>query len=128
MAAKDSALMAQDQHAVMDSYGQAGVKHASKEIEVIKTIGGPSQTFLATLGALPGWWRSLLKLNPLFWEGGQDFRDLIGLAVMAVSKRLEVPTDRNDLLSKLQAGKDEDVSTFLSITSASILTCLMRQG
>lgn len=108
MAAKDSAPMAQDQHAVMDSYGKAGVKHVSKEIEVIKTIGGPSQTFLATLGALPGWWRSLLKLNPLFWEGGQDFRDLVGLAVMAVSKRLEVPTDRNDLLSKLQAGKDED--------------------
>ncbi|KAG7445087.1 cytochrome P450 monooxygenase pc-bph [Guyanagaster necrorhizus] len=108
MAAKDSAPMAQDPHAVMDSYGQAGVEHASKEIEVIKILGGSSQTFLATMGALPNWWRSLIALNPLFWEGGQDFRAVIALAIMAVSKRLETSTERNDLLSKLQAGKDED--------------------
>ncbi|KAK0435224.1 cytochrome P450 monooxygenase [Desarmillaria tabescens] len=107
-AGKDSAPMAQDQHAVMNSYGQVGVKHASREIQVIKMIGGLSQTFLATLGTLPRWWRSRIKLNPLMWEGGQDFRDIIGLAIMAVSKRLEAPTDRNDILSKLQAGKDED--------------------
>ncbi|KAK0489270.1 cytochrome P450 monooxygenase [Armillaria novae-zelandiae] len=120
MAAKDSAPMAQDQHAVMDSYGKAGVKHASKEIKVIKTIGGPSQTFLATLGALPGWWRSLLKLNPLFWEGGQDFRDLIGLGVMAVSKRLEGnPMGKEELtaeaLTLLIAGSDTTANSTCAI-------------
>ncbi len=31
---------------------------------------------------------------------------------MAVAKRMEVPTDRNDLLSKLQAGRDEQASNF----------------
>ncbi|KAK0202491.1 cytochrome P450 monooxygenase [Desarmillaria ectypa] len=104
IAAKGFTLIAEDQHAVMDSYGQAEVRYALKEIEVIKTLGGPSQTFLAMMGALP--------------KSGQDFCAIIGLAVMAVLKRLEVPMDRNDLLSKLQAGKDEDMSTFLPITSA----------
>ncbi|PBK99824.1 cytochrome P450 [Armillaria gallica] len=108
MAAKDSVPMAQDPHAVMKSYGQAGAKHASKEIEVIKTLGGPSETFLVTMGAVPGWWRAVLKRTPMFWKGGEDFDAITGMAVAAISKRLQEPTDRNDLLSKLQAGKDED--------------------
>ncbi|KAK0214873.1 cytochrome P450 monooxygenase [Armillaria fumosa] len=108
MAGKDSALIAQDSHAMMKTYGQAGAKHASKEIEVIKTLSGPSDAFVVTMGAVPGWWRAVLKRTPMFWKGGEDFDAIVGFAVAAISKRLQEPTDRNDLLSKLQAGKDED--------------------
>ncbi len=128
MAAKDSVPMAQDPHAVMKSYGQAGAKHASKEIEVIKTLGGSSETFLVTMGAVPGWWRAVLKRTPMFWKGGENFDAITGMAVAAISKRLQEPTDRNDLLSKLQAGKDEDVRTFSPITSAAGLTCTFIKG
>ncbi len=126
MAAKDLAQVPEDPRAVMDSYGKVGAKYATKEIPAIKTLSGPSETFLVTLGAVPGWWRPLLKRTPWFWQGGKDFHALIGMAIMAVSKRLEVPTDRNDLLSKLQAGKDEDARGFSLITSAADLSCLLR--
>ncbi|KAK0501634.1 cytochrome P450 monooxygenase [Armillaria luteobubalina] len=108
MAGKDSAPTAQDTHAVMKSYGQAGTKHASREIPVIKTLGGQSETFLVTMGAVPGWWRAILKRTPIFRKGGEDVDAIVGMAVAAISKRMQEPTDRNDLLSKLQAGKDED--------------------
>ncbi len=123
MAAKDSAPVAEDPHAVMESYGQAGVKHASKEIEVIKTLGGPSETFLVTMGAVPGWWRGSAQTNSDVLEGWRNFVAIVGMAIAAVSKRLQEPTDRNDLLSKLQVGKDEDVSSFLPTASVTLPTC-----
>ncbi|KAK0466888.1 cytochrome P450 monooxygenase [Desarmillaria tabescens] len=106
-AAKDFALVPKDQHAVLSSYGKVGAEYSTKEIEAIKTLGG-SQPFVATAGPLPGWWRPLVKYTPWLWQAGKDFDAMIGMAMVAVSKRLEVPTDRNDLLSKLLAGNDED--------------------
>ncbi|KAJ7847728.1 cytochrome P450 [Mycena olivaceomarginata] len=38
---------------------------------------------------------------------GQDVKHLAGIAIVAVARRLGRPTDRVDLLSKLQAGKDD---------------------
>ncbi|KAG7445092.1 cytochrome P450 monooxygenase pc-bph [Guyanagaster necrorhizus] len=108
MAAKDSVPVPEDRSAVMDSYGKVGAKHATKEIAVIKAFSGPSQASRMAIATVPGWWWPLLKLTPWFWQGENDFRAIIGMAIMAVSKRLEAPTDRIDLLSKLQAGKDED--------------------
>ncbi|KAK0466864.1 cytochrome P450 monooxygenase [Desarmillaria tabescens] len=106
-AAKDFALVPKDQHTVMSSYGKVGAKYATREIKVIKTLSGLSP-LTATFGPFPKWWRPLLKRTPWFWKAGKDFDAMIGMGILAVSKRLEVPTDRNDLLSKLQAGKDED--------------------
>ncbi|KAK0501635.1 cytochrome P450 monooxygenase [Armillaria luteobubalina] len=108
MAGTDSVLIAQDSHAVMESYGQAGAKNASKKIKVIKTLGGQSEKFVVTMGALPGWWRAVLQRTPMFWKGVEDLHATVGWAVTAISKRLQESTDRNDLLSKWQAGKDED--------------------
>jgi benzoate 4-monooxygenase len=34
-------------------------------------------------------------------------RELAGISIVAVAKRLATPTDRVDILSKLQAAKDE---------------------
>ncbi|KAK0466879.1 cytochrome P450 monooxygenase [Desarmillaria tabescens] len=108
MAGKDSALVPKDQHTAMDSYGKVGTNYATKEVAVIKTVGGASETFPVTMGAVPGWWRTLLGRSPFLREGGEDFKAIAGLAIVAVSKRLEVPTDKNDLLNKLQAARDED--------------------
>ncbi|KAK0466882.1 cytochrome P450 monooxygenase [Desarmillaria tabescens] len=106
-AAKDFALVPKDQHSVLSSYGKVGAKYATKEIEAIKTLtsGAP---FVVTAGPLPGWWRPLVKRTPWLWQAGKDFDAIVGMAMVAVAKRLEVPTDRNDFLSKLLAGKDED--------------------
>lgn len=102
-AAKDVAQVPADQRAVMDSYGQTGVKYAVKEIQAIKGAGYTT----AMMGVIPKWLRLLLKRTPFFRQGEEDSRAIFGMATMAVAKRMEVPTDRNDLLSKLQAGRDE---------------------
>ncbi|KAK0202475.1 cytochrome P450 monooxygenase pc-bph [Desarmillaria ectypa] len=107
MAAKDFALVPKDQHTVMNSYGKVGAKYATKEIKVIKALSGLSP-LIGMTGPLPGWCRPLLKRSPWLWQASKNFDALVGMAILAISKRLEVPTDRNDLLNKLQAGKDED--------------------
>ncbi|SJL17293.1 uncharacterized protein ARMOST_20841 [Armillaria ostoyae] len=79
-AGRDSALVPNDPLAVMASYSQAGAKYVTKEVPAMKILNR---------------------------EGGQDSDTLVGMAIVVVSKRLSKPSDRNDLLSKLQAGKDE---------------------
>ncbi|KAK0466868.1 cytochrome P450 monooxygenase [Desarmillaria tabescens] len=106
-AAKDFALVPKDQHAVLSSYGKVGAKYATREIEVIKTLNRLAP-FLATAGPLPGWWRPLVKCTPWLWQAGKDFDVIVGMATVAIGKRLEAPAGRNDLLSKLLAAKDED--------------------
>ncbi|KAK0475706.1 cytochrome P450 monooxygenase [Armillaria novae-zelandiae] len=104
-AGKDVARVPQDLRAVMGSYGQVGGKYATREIPAIETLSGGSTT--TTLGVVPEWWRLLFKHIPFFRQGTEDLGALLGVVVLAVSKRLEVPTDRNDVLGKLLAGKDE---------------------
>ncbi|KAK0214230.1 cytochrome P450 monooxygenase [Armillaria nabsnona] len=94
-AGKDVAQVPEDPLAVM------GLLRSSRS----ETLSGGSTT--TTLGVVPEWWRLLLKRLPFFRRGKEDFGALLGMVVLAVSKRLEVPTDRNDVLSKLLAGKDE---------------------
>ena len=57
---------------------------------------------------LPPSWRPFAQRIPWFANGSRAVKNLAGLAVAAVAKRLAAPTDRTDLLSKLQEGKDED--------------------
>jgi len=53
-------------------------------------------------------WRPLVRQIPWFRKGRKAVKNLAGLAVAAVAKRLTTPTDRIDLLSKLQEGKDDE--------------------
>ncbi len=53
---------------------------------------------------------------------------LWGWQLRLVSKRLQEPTDRNDLLSKLQVGKDEDVSSFFADCFCHFADLLISQG
>ena len=65
--------------------------------------------YSASMGVLPPWVRPLLKkFHPWYRRGSVATANLAGLAIAAISKRLKTPTDRVDLLSKLQAGKDDE--------------------
>ncbi len=61
-----------------------------------------------SMGVLPAWWRPLVRQLPWYRNGSKDVQSLAGIAIMAVAKRLAMETDRVDLLSKLQAGRDGD--------------------
>lgn len=108
-AAKDSAPVAKSQDKAIASYG-------SEKVDAIEVIHIPAVKILndrgeysASMGVLPPWCRPLLKtLHPWYRKGNKAVQNLAGIAIAAVSKRLAMPTDRDDLLSKLQEGKDDE--------------------
>ncbi|KAF9260594.1 cytochrome P450 [Marasmius fiardii PR-910] len=106
VACKDIAPVPVDQKACMDSYGQENQPAQQKEIPAVKVINGRGE-FSASVGVIPTWLRPLAVRSPWFREGGEDVRTLAGIAIMAVSKRLQTESDRSDLLQKLQNSKDE---------------------
>ncbi|KAF8319760.1 cytochrome P450 monooxygenase pc-bph [Clavulina sp. PMI_390] len=64
-------------------------------------------TYSASLGVIPVWARPWIKAYvPWYSKGNEAVKNLAGIAVAAVEKRLAEPSDRNDLLSFLQKGKD----------------------
>ena len=52
--------------------------------------------------------RPLAKKLPWYSKGNTAVKQLAGIAVAAVAQRLTTPTDRVDLLGKLQEGRDDD--------------------
>ena len=108
-AASDFVVVPKDQKAAMDSYGTV-TKNSSVEVEeisAVKTLNGRGE-FSMSMGVLPPWWRPLVRHLPWYSEGQKDVKTLTGIAIMAVAKRLATPTDRIDLLSKLQQGRDSE--------------------
>ncbi|KAF9043501.1 cytochrome P450 monooxygenase [Hymenopellis radicata] len=106
MAAKDSAIVPKDNEVGLKSYGQQTACEV-KEIPAVKILNDRGE-FSMTMGVLPASWRPIARKLPMFTVGGQAVKSLAGIAIMAVAKRLATPTDRNDLLSKLQNGTDEN--------------------
>ncbi|KAJ8472743.1 hypothetical protein ONZ45_g16543 [Pleurotus djamor] len=107
-AGQDSAPVPKSQKAVMDSYGQTSTEDTDVQyIPAVKILNGRGE-YSMSMGALPWYWRPIARKLPWYSKGQKDVKALAGIAIMAVAKRLATPTDRNDLLSKLQAGKDED--------------------
>ncbi|KAJ7663454.1 cytochrome P450 monooxygenase [Mycena rosella] len=76
-------------------------------IPAVAVLNGRGEYSMST-GVLPGWWRPLVSRLPWYRAGFQNVRELAGIAIVAVEKRLATPTDRVDLLSKLQAGTDDN--------------------
>lgn len=65
--------------------------------------------YSASMGVLPPWFRPLVKkFHPWYRNGSKAVTNLAGIAIAAVAKRIDSPTDRIDLLSKLQEGKDDE--------------------
>lgn len=106
-AAKDSALVPTDQKAAMNSYGNKDSSVEVVEIPAVRILNGRGE-FSMSMGALPPWWRPFVRNLPWFAKGKKAVKTLAGIAIMAVAKRLATPTDRVDLLSKLQEGRDSE--------------------
>lgn len=106
-AAKDSAVVPKDQKAAMDSYGKKDSSVEVVEIPAVRILNGRGE-FSMSMGVLPPWWRPFVRNLPWFAQGKKDVKTLAGIAIMAVAKRLATPTDRVDLLSKLQEGRDSE--------------------
>jgi benzoate 4-monooxygenase len=60
----------------------------------------------AAMAVLPARWRPLIARLPWYRARQHGTREFGGMAIFAVRKRLAAPTERVDLLSKLQAGRD----------------------
>lgn len=109
--ARDVTEIPRDQRKAMMAYGDKASTERVEVLEVpaVKTTHGRGE-YSITMGCLPAYWRPLLaRCLPWVRRGRADVKRLEGIAVMAVMKRLNSPpTDRVDLLSKLQEGKDND--------------------
>ncbi|KIM86675.1 hypothetical protein PILCRDRAFT_96068 [Piloderma croceum F 1598] len=105
MAAKDSAPVAVSHKDAMKSYGDTECEVI--RIPAVKILNDRGE-YSATMGVLPPWCRPFVRQIPWFRVGNKAVKNLAGLAVAAVAKRLTTPTDRIDLLSKLQDGKDDE--------------------
>ncbi|KAH7886910.1 cytochrome P450 [Phlebopus sp. FC_14] len=104
--AKDSAPIAVSQKDAMKCYGtEDGCEVVN--IPAVQILNDRGE-FSASMGVLPPSWRPYVRLLPWYRKGGQAVKNLAGLAVAAVAKRLMTPTDRVDLLSKLQQGRDDE--------------------
>ncbi|KAJ3565643.1 hypothetical protein NP233_g7498 [Leucocoprinus birnbaumii] len=106
-AAKDVALVPKDQQSMMKSYGKEAKEEEMMGIPAVKILNGRGE-FSMSLGSLPPHWRPIVRRLPGWRQGGKDVKNLAGIAIAAVSKRLATPVDRTDLLSNLQAGRDGD--------------------
>ncbi|KAJ6588602.1 cytochrome P450 monooxygenase pc-bph [Mycena capillaripes] len=76
-------------------------------IPAVAVLNGRGE-YSMSMGVLPAWVRPIMRRVPWYSRGLQDVKHLAGIAIVAVAKRLGQPTDRVDLLSKLQAGKDDN--------------------
>jgi benzoate 4-monooxygenase len=107
-AAKDSAPVAKSHAQGISVYGQDSGKCETVSIPAIQILNDRGE-YSASMGVLPPWLRPVVKRYiPWYSRGSDAVKNLAGLAVAAVAKRLASPAYRSDLLSKLQEGKDED--------------------
>jgi benzoate 4-monooxygenase len=77
------------------------------EIPAVQILNGRGE-YSMSMGVLPPSWRPYVRHLPWYSQGQKDVKSLAGIAIMAVAKRLGNPTDRVDLLSKLQTARDGD--------------------
>ncbi|ELU45646.1 cytochrome P450 monooxygenase [Rhizoctonia solani AG-1 IA] len=123
-AQRDSAPMIE--HVESNGDGAKSTKRTVKHVPAIKILNDRGD-YAASLGVMPPWWRPWAKRVPWYARGNQAVQCLAGLAVAAVTKRLEegLPDEeddedeegeqgevkgkkkRTDLLEKLLQGKDE---------------------
>lgn len=97
----------QDSAPVAKNFGKEGSMEII-HIPAVKILNDRGE-YSASMGVLPPWLRPLIKnYHPWYRNGAKAVTNLAGIAVAAVSKRLATPTDRADLLSKLQQGKDDE--------------------
>ncbi|KAJ7778576.1 cytochrome P450 monooxygenase [Mycena maculata] len=85
----------------------SGKQEEVMHIPAVAVLNGRGE-YSMSMGVLPAWVRPIMRRVPWYSRGLQDVKHLAGIAIVAVAKRLGTPTDRVDLLSKLQAGTDDN--------------------
>ncbi|KAH8105770.1 cytochrome P450 monooxygenase pc-bph [Phellopilus nigrolimitatus] len=108
-AGKDAAPVAKDTKAAIAGYGGgagAGTAPAVTELAAVQVLNGPRRVLRGD-GRAPAALAPFARRLPWYAKGSAAVQNLAGLAVAAVAKRLACPTERTDLLSKLQEGKDD---------------------
>ncbi|KAI6019956.1 cytochrome P450 [Pisolithus orientalis] len=92
-----------------DAMGSYGSEHECEVIHIpaVQILNRRGE-YSASMGVLPPHWRPYARLLPWYRQGSEAVENLAGIAVAAVAKRLTTPTDRVDLLSKLQEGRDDE--------------------
>ena len=107
-AGKDIAPVAKSQTNAMATYGSEKAEFDVEYFPAVQIVNERGN-YAASMGVLPPWARLLLKtFHPWYRKGSTAAENLTGFGIAAVSKRLKTPTDRADLLSKLQEGKDSE--------------------
>ena len=107
-AGKDIAPVAKSQSDAMAAYGNEDAKVDIGYFPAVKILNDRGD-YSASMGVLPPWMRPLLKkFHPWYRSGNAAVANLAGIAIAAIAQRLSTPTDRVDLLSKLQQGKDDE--------------------
>jgi benzoate 4-monooxygenase len=105
-AARDLAVVPKNQQDAMKNYGSKTSVEVV-EIPAVQILNGRGE-YSMSMGVLPLSWRPYVRYLPWYSKGQKDVQTLAGIAIMAVAKRLGTPSDRIDLLSKLQEGRDSD--------------------
>ncbi|KAJ7868673.1 cytochrome P450 monooxygenase [Mycena leptocephala] len=98
---------------------------AIKYIPAIAVLADRTE-YTTAMAVLPAWWRPLIARLPWFRARQHGAREFGGIAIVAVGKRLAAPTERVDLLSKLQAGKDEHGQSLGSDTTSNSITAIIN--
>ena len=107
-AAKDIAPVARSQHDAIAAYGDGGARIDIEYFPAARILNERGD-YAASVGVLPMWARTFLgNFHPWYRKGNIALGKLNGLAIAAVSQRLKTPTDRVDILSKLQQGRDDE--------------------
>ena len=100
--------MAKSQTDAMATYGDEAAKVDVQYFPAARILNERGD-YSASMGVLPPWVRPLLKkFHPWYRMGSISTANLAGIAIAAVFQRLKTPTDRVDVLSKLQEGKDDE--------------------
>ncbi|KAF8760091.1 Cytochrome P450 monooxygenase [Rhizoctonia solani] len=94
-AQRDSAPMIE--HVESNGDGAKSTKRTVKHVPAIKILNDRGD-YAASLGVMPPWWRPWAKRVPWYARGNQAVQCLAGLAVAAVTKRLEegLPDEEDD--------------------------------
>ena len=109
-AAKDIALVPKhhgNHKAIMDSYGKQEVGLELIGIPAAQTVAERGE-YSMCMGVLPSYYRPFVSRLPGYRFGKERAKDVFGISVMAVAKRLANPSNRADLLNKLQSGRDAE--------------------
>ncbi|PSS34123.1 hypothetical protein PHLCEN_2v1833 [Hermanssonia centrifuga] len=123
VAARDSTQIATSQKAAMESYGVEDAKLEYVTISAVDAVNVAS-SIVVFLGVLPPWIRPIMAR--FFATKMRATGELASMVVTAVAKRLVSSVSRQDLLSKLLEGRDEqDTALSKNELSAESLTLLV---